>query len=192
MAACASGGVQPASVPLPEPPQMPFTAADVEFMTTMIPHHAQAVVMSRLAESRSSWEGLRVLAQRIIVAQQDEIALMRTWLADREQHVPAADATHHRHRVNGVEHDMLMPGMLSDEELARLEGARGAAFDRLYLTFMIRHHEGALTMVERLFGSYGAAQDETVFRFASDVFADQSSEIARMQAMLDSLPAEDG
>jgi uncharacterized protein (DUF305 family) len=193
-AGCSSATASPADARsravLPEPPLLPFSAADVEFMTSMIPHHAQAVVMGRLAAERSGRADVRVLAERIVVAQRDEIALMRTWLADRKQHVPAADATHHRHVMDGVEHDMLMPGMLTSAELAELERARGAEFDRLFLTFMIRHHEGAVAMVEKLFASYGAAQDEVVFRFASDVFADQTTEIDRMEKMLETLPAQ--
>jgi uncharacterized protein (DUF305 family) len=189
---CGTATARPAVTP-DRPPvvrPLPFSAADVEFMTSMIPHHAQAVVMAGLAETRSTRQDLRVLAQRIIVAQRDEIALMRMWLEDRGQSVPAADATHHRHRMNGVEHEVLMPGMLTEQELAQLEAARGAEFDRLFLTFMIRHHEGALTMVEQLFNSYGAAQDEVVFRFASDVFADQSTEIERMESILATILAD--
>ena len=86
--------------------------------------------------------------------------------------------------MNGMEHDMLMPGMLTDEQLAELDKARGETFDRLFLNAMIRHHQGAITMVEQLFASYGAAQDDVIFRFASDVVADQSTEIERMQKML--------
>ena len=91
--------------------------------------------------------------------------------------------------MNGMEHDMLMPGMMSDEQLAQLDKARGPEFDRLFLTFMIRHHEGALAMVEQLFGSYGAAQDDVIFKFSSDIVADQSTEIDRMQKMLEGPPA---
>jgi len=162
--------------------------ADVRFMSGMIPHHAQAVKIARWAETHTTRRDVQVLAARIVVAQRDEIELMQTWLRDRGQAVPAADATHARMVMGGMEHDMLMPGMLTDAELAQLDAARGAAFDRLFLVFMIRHHEGALTMVEELFGSQGAAQDEVVFRFASDVFADQTTEIDRMQKMLDVTP----
>ena len=86
--------------------------------------------------------------------------------------------------INGVTHEMLMPGMLSDEEMAALDRARGPEFDRLFLVGMIKHHQGAVDMVDVLFKAYGAAQDETVFKFASDVYADQSTEIARMNEML--------
>ena len=167
--------------------RLPASQADIEFMTGMIPHHAQAVLIAGWAPSHGASESLQRLAERIVVAQQDEIATMRTWLADRGQKVPAADATHMRMTMNGVEHDMLMPGMLTADELAQLDRARGTEFDRLFLTFMIKHHEGALSMIEKLFSSYGAAQDDVVFKFASDVSADQSTEIDRMQKMLDAL-----
>jgi uncharacterized protein (DUF305 family) len=165
--------------------QYGFTPADVEFMSGMVPHHAQAVLIAGwAAASHGAGSPVRILAERIVVAQQDEIALMRTWLRDRKQMVPDSNATHHRMTMDGVRHDMLMPGMLNAEELAQLDRARGTEFERLFLGFMIRHHEGALTMVEKLLGSPGAAQDEIVFKFASDVFADQSTEIDRMQKML--------
>lgn len=158
-------------------------------MSGMIPHHAQAVLIAGWAPSHDAGRSVRILAERIVVAQRDEIVLMQRWLRDRDEPVPAADATHFRMTMNGMEHDMLMPGMLTDAELAQLDRARSAEFDRLFLTFMIRHHEGALTMVDDLFGSYGAAQDEVVFRFASDVYADQTTEIDRMLLMLDDLAA---
>lgn len=166
----------------------PRSQADVDFMQGMIPHHAQAILISKWAPTHDASEGLQRFAERVVVAQGDEIALMRTWLADRGEFVPAEDATHHRMNMNGMQHDMLMPGMLSPEELAQLDKARGVEFDRLFLTFMIRHHQGAMDMVNKLFASDGAGQDETVFRLGSDIYADQSSEVRRMQAMLDALP----
>jgi uncharacterized protein (DUF305 family) len=90
-------------------------------------------------------------------------------------------------KMNGVEHDMLMPGMLTPEEMTALDKARGAEWDRLFLAGMIRHHEGAIKMVDDLFAAYGAMQDDDVYKFASDVYADQSTEIERMQKMLSSL-----
>jgi uncharacterized protein (DUF305 family) len=153
-------------------------------MSGMIPHHAQAVRMAGWAASHGARADLRILSERIVVAQRDEIALLQQWLRDRGEPAPDADATHMRMTMNGVEHDMLMPGMLTDAELAQLDRARGVEFDRLFLMFMIRHHEGALTMVDQLFASHGAAQDDIVFKFASDVYADQSTEIDRMQKML--------
>jgi uncharacterized protein (DUF305 family) len=153
-------------------------------MTGMIPHHAQAVKMARWAPSHGARSDVAVLCERIVVGQRDEINLMRTWLRDHGKPVPDTNATRMHMTMNGVEHDMLMPGMLTDAELAQLDSARGPDFDRLFLTYMIRHHQGAISMVNALFASQGAGQDETVFRFASDVFADQTTEIDRMTKML--------
>lgn len=165
---------------LPPGAHHPWTEADVRFMTAMIGHHAQAIRMARLAPGNGAGASVRTLAARIINAQEDEIAIIRQWLADRGQPVPDADdAAHH-----AAGHGPPMHGMLSAEQMARLEAARGAEFDQLFLTFMIQHHRGAVSMVSELFGSYGAGQDETVFKFASDVNVDQSTEIARMQGML--------
>jgi uncharacterized protein (DUF305 family) len=174
---------QPPAAALP-PGHYPHTNADVEFMSGMIPHHAQAVLIAGWVPERTERRDVRVLAERILVAQKDEIKLMQTWLDDRGLPVPAADATHHVMKHGDMEHKMLMPGMLTDEELARLKAARGPAFDRLFLEYMIKHHQGAITMVEELFKSPGAANDETVFRFASDVHADQNIEIHFMTQML--------
>jgi uncharacterized protein (DUF305 family) len=159
--------------------------ADVDFMAGMIPHHAQAVIMAGWAASHGAREDVRVLCERIVVGQGDEIALMQTWLSDRGLPVPDAKSTRHKMVMNGMEHEMLMPGMLTDEEMAALDKARGPEFDRLFLIGMIKHHQGAIDMVEVLLKSYGAAQDETVFKFANDVFADQSTEIDRMNKMLE-------
>jgi uncharacterized protein (DUF305 family) len=110
---------------------------------------------------------------------------MQTWLRDRGLPVPDAASTRMKMTMNGMEHEMLMPGMLSDEEMAALDRARGPEFDRLFLLGMIRHHQGAIDMVDVLFKAYGAAQDETVFKFANDVQADQTIEIDRMNQMLE-------
>jgi uncharacterized protein (DUF305 family) len=166
--------------------QLPYTDADVDFMSGMIPHHAQAVVMAGWAPSHGARKDVAVLCERIVVAQRDEIAMMQNWLRDRGQEVPDATSTRHKMKMNGMEHEMLMPGMLTDEEMAALDRARGPDFDRLFLTGMIKHHQGAIDMVNVLFKSYGAAQDEMVFKFASDVYADQSIEIDRMNEMLES------
>lgn len=181
LAAQGGGGTQPRTSQAPA-----VNEADVTFMSGMIPHHAQAVLIAGWAPSRAVRQDVRILSERIVVSQKDEIKLMQTWLDDRGLPVPDANATHHVMKMGDMEHKMLMPGMLTEAELAQLEKARGAEFDRLFLTFMIKHHEGALTMVDTLFASYGAAQDETVFRFASDVYADQQAEIERMQIMLSS------
>lgn len=156
-----------------------WTEADVRFMSGMIAHHAQAIEMARLAPTHGASPEVQRLAARVIGAQEDEIATMQAWLRDRGQPVPEPHA-HHGHGA-------LMPGMLTPEQLARLDQARGEEFDRLFLAFMIQHHRGAVEMVRELFGSYGAGQDETVFKFASDVNVDQETEIARMQRMLESL-----
>jgi uncharacterized protein (DUF305 family) len=181
--------IRPAGSGVPnEVGNYPHTAADVHFMSGMIPHHAQAVLIAGWAATHGASPSVRVLCERIVVAQRDEIATMRTWLRDRGLPAPDSNATHLRMKMNGMEHDMLMPGMLNAEELAQLDKARGVEFDRLFLTSMIRHHEGAISMVDELFASAGAGQDEVVFKFASDVYADQTTEIERMQKMLAAIP----
>jgi uncharacterized protein (DUF305 family) len=176
---------QPVDPPArPDLVRQPYSDADVEFISGMIPHHAQAVLFAGWAASHGARADIRVLCERMVVGQRDEIAFMRNWLRDRGETVPPADATHHRMKMNGVEHDMLMPGMLTPEELARLDQARGPEWDRLFLTYMIRHHEGAVKMVDVLFASYGAMQDDDVYKLATDIHADQNIEIERMQKML--------
>jgi uncharacterized protein (DUF305 family) len=114
--------------------------------------------------------------------------MMRRWLGERGQDVPDSMSTRHVMKMAGVNHEMLMPGMLTDEQMAALEQARGSAFDRLFLTGMIRHHQGAIDMVRELLSHGDAGHDETVFRFASDVDADQTAEIHKMQLMLETVP----
>lgn len=166
--------------------RFPYTAADVRFMSRMIGHHAQAVTIARWAPTQGASASVRTLAARIINSQQDEIATMQRWLSDRLQPVPDAQATDMTMNMHGAGHEM-MPGMLTDTQLAQLNAATGPEFDRLFLSLMIQHHRGAVSMVEALFGTYGAAQDETVFKFASDVNVDQITEIARMEKMLSAL-----
>jgi uncharacterized protein (DUF305 family) len=163
---------------------MPYTKADVDFVSGMIGHHAQAVLMAGWAPSHGASPSVQALCERIVVAQRDEITFMRNWLRDRGQEVPDATSTKHKMKMDGMEHDMLMPGMLTDEEMAALDKARGPEFDRLFLIGMIKHHQGAITMVNDLFAANGSMQDDDVYKFASDVFADQSTEIERMQQML--------
>jgi len=165
-----------------------YTPADVEFMAGMIPHHAQAIVMAEWCPTHAANRSLQALCERIVISQRDEIRMMRDWLGERGEVVPDSMATRHIMRMGDMVHEMLMPGMLTDEELATLEQARGNEFDRLFITGMIGHHFGAITMVENLFAQPGAAQEEVVFRFASDVLADQSSEIQRMQGLLETIP----
>jgi uncharacterized protein (DUF305 family) len=164
-----------------------WTPADAHFMSAMIHHHSQAVAMSRLAPTHAQSEQVKTLAARIINAQEGEIATMQQWLRDRDQPVPEATPGPMKMEMNGMQHDMLMPGMLTEAQMQQLEQAHGRDFDRLYLTYMIQHHRGATQMVTELFGTQGAAQDEAVFKFASDVNVDQTTEIARMQRMLAAL-----
>jgi len=185
--------------------RMRFTDADVAFVTGMISHHAQALVMSELAPTHGASPQVQTLAARIINAQQDEIALMQRWLEDRGQPVPrvkidglvltvdmttpSADAApdahsdHTAHMAHGAgEHHM--PGMLTQEQLEELAASFGPEFDRLFLTYMIGHHAGAVTMVDELLAVDGAGQDGAVFKLASDVQVDQITEIERMTQML--------
>lgn len=163
------------------------TAVDVAFMTGMIHHHAQAVLIAGWAPSHGASRSLQALCERIVVGQEDEIALAARWLRSRREPVPNPEPAHAMH---GMDHGMMMPGMLTPDQLSRLDLARGPDFDRLFLEYMIIHHQGAITMVDQLFGTPGAGQDETVFRFASDVYADQTTEIRRMQGMLADLSHE--
>ncbi len=175
-----------AQQPRASPPAV--TAADIRFMRDMIGHHQQAVEMSELVAARSRTPQLRILAERIAVSQADEIALMRQWLRAHADGRDAASqpATHEMRAHEG--HDssggVTMPGMSSARAMAALRAARGARFDRLFLEGMIRHHGGALTMVEQLLAAPGAAQESSINRFVSDVDADQRAEIARMRRML--------
>jgi uncharacterized protein (DUF305 family) len=167
----------------------PYTKADIEFMSGMISHHAQAVKMAQWAPTHGASKGLQTFAARIALAQTAEIGLMQTWLADRNQVVPDADPNGMKMKMDGMDmnHVMLMPGMLTEEQMKQLDAARGKEFDRLFLTFMIQHHNGAIQMVDKLLATDGAAQDEVVFKFSNDVQADQTTEIDRMQQMLDAL-----
>jgi len=162
----------------------PYTAADIQFMSGMISHHAQAIAMAKLAPTHNASASVGTLAARIINAQTDEINIMQTWLRDRRQPVPAADPKGMKMNMGGMEHMMLMPGMLSEEQMKQLEAARGPEFDRLFLTYMIQHHRGAVAMVDELFSHNGSALNEIVFKFAADVHVDQTTEIARMTQML--------
>jgi uncharacterized protein (DUF305 family) len=162
----------------------PYTTADIHFMTRMIGHHAQAIDMARWAPTHGASESIKVLAARIINAQRDEIVIMQRWLRDRQLPVPEAKAGPMTMQMNGMAHEMLMPGMLTDAQMQELDRARGLEFDRLFLQFMIQHHRGAVAMVKELFAADGSGQNEIVFKFASDVNTDQSTEIARMERML--------
>jgi uncharacterized protein (DUF305 family) len=179
--ACATPPRSAAALPEPSAPAAFANPADVRFMQTMIVHHAQALTMSELAPERTERNDLRLLAERIAVSQQDEIALMRAWLVAAGESVPDLEHAHHH---SGAHAHAAMPGMASDAELARLAAARGPTFDRLFLELMIRHHEGALVMVAELFETPGAAERSDVYRVAAEIDADQRAEIARMGALL--------
>jgi uncharacterized protein (DUF305 family) len=190
-----SAGVEPRATTTPAPRAASTAAtsrpapneADVNFMAGMIGHHAQALVMAGWAPSHGASAAIQTLAARIINAQKDEIATLQNWLRDRGLPVPEAKPGPMRMKMNGMEHDMLMPGMLTDEQMKELDMARGPEFDRLFLRDMIQHQQGAVEMVNELFATPGAAQEQSVFKLASDVSADQTTEIARMQKMLASL-----
>ncbi len=175
---------------------MNVSEADVDFMTGMIGHHAQALVMSAWAPTNGANPTIRTLAARIINAQKDEIRNMQMWLRDRDRPVPEVDEGGAMHMaegamqmMHGADHSMHMPGMLSPDQMQELEAAQGPSFDRLFLTYMIQHHQGAVTMVHDLFATDGAAQDDLIFKIASDIQVDQITEINRMKQMLDRLPA---
>ena len=170
--------------------RMNFTQADVDFMTNMIGHHAQALIMSDLAPKNDASPEIQVLAARIINAQKDEIATMQTWLRDRDQPVPEVHINGLNLMIHGVgdHHDhMDMQGMLTQEQLVELSEAKGEEFDRLFLTYMIEHHQGAVSMVKKLIATDGAVQDEGSFRLATDINVDQITEIERMKLMLRNL-----
>jgi uncharacterized protein (DUF305 family) len=184
-----------------------YSPDDVAFMTAMLHHHAQALVMARMAPTHGASPSLRTLAARIINSQKDEMALMIQWLRDRNEPVPDLDpsanagplagdhaghhpARHAHHDAPGetaaTDHAAMagMAGMLTPEQLRRLDEARGAEWDRLFLTYMIQHHQGAVIMVDELFATHGAGQGDAIFKIAADIGADQASEIDRMQRML--------
>jgi uncharacterized protein (DUF305 family) len=173
--------------------RLPYTKADIDFMSGMIHHHAQAIQISRWAPSHGASPAVVRLTERIINAQMDEIVTMQHWLRDRNQDPMTVDSTgsvtmkamdHSQHGGHSMATMASMPGMLSDAQLKELDAARGSEFDRLLLSFMMQHHRGAVSMVRTLLSSQGAGLDETVFKFAADVEVDQSTEIKRMLTML--------
>lgn len=174
----------------PDSTRFAYTEADVNFMSGMIGHHSQAIAMAKWAPTRAASQSIRTLTARIINAQQDEITLMSQWLRQHGQKVPEATPMGIKMNMDGMEHVMSMPGMLTEAQMKELEASTGKRYDELFLTFMIQHHQGALAMVKQLFGTPGAGQDETTFKLASDINADQETEIARMQKMLVQLKLE--
>lgn len=179
--------LSPAQVAAADSGRQPYSEADVHFAAGMIGHHAQAIVMAGWCPSHGARASLLPMCERIVVAQRDEIAIMQNWFRDQRLPVPVADPR--GMAMPGMDHVMLMPGMLSPEQMTRLEAARGPEFDRLFLTYMIQHHEGAVTMVDELLASNNAAQDYLIYKIASDVYADQTTEIERMNRMLAALPS---
>lgn len=179
VAGCSPAPPTPTPAPAATATRASADAEGVRFMRDMIVHHAQALELAALVRSRTEREDMHRLAERIEVSQADEVALMRQWLEARGA-AASGEHTHH--------HDPAMPGMLSAAEIAAVAEARGSDFERRFLDAMIRHHEGALTMVASLFESGGANRDVELFRFASDVDADQRAEIARMRRLLASFP----
>lgn len=169
----------------------PLSAKDIEFMQGMIMHHAQAVEMTALINERTTHTNLRSLGARISHSQAEEMKYMERWLQLRGEatsmpmpsmeHTPGMDMSKHQHQ-------MLMPGMLTKEQMDALKMARAAEFDRLFLTGMIQHHKGALTMVEELFNTAGSGQDSELFNFATEVDNGQRAEIKIMEALLGERP----
>ncbi len=191
LAVCAIGALQPTAASAQDPmagmnhgihivvpPGAPYVAADVEFMQGMIAHHAQAIVMSRMAEANGANPRLLKLANKIDQSQMPEILQMQGWLRYYKQVAP--DTSSWR--------TMTMDGMLNGQQLKELEAAKGVEFDRVFLTYMIMHHEGALKMVKDLFAAPRAGQEVDVGIFANDVVTAQTAEIGVMRQMLAALP----
>jgi uncharacterized protein (DUF305 family) len=165
-----------------------FTEADVAFVTAMIGHHTQALEMAALAPSHDAGSTVRTLAARIASGQEEEISRMRQWLLDRGRPAPEVMTMDGHTMVHGPGAEHAMPGMLTPEQMAQLRSARGAAFDLAFLRFMIQHHRGAVAMVDALLATDGAARHPALFKLASDIHADQTTEIARMERVLVTLP----
>ena len=167
----------------------PRSSADVQFMQGMIMHHAQAVEMTALIASHTENKDLRSLGARISSSQSDEIKFMKRWLAARED--PVSPAMPEMPGMDMSKEPMLMPGMLTPEQMEALKKAKGAEFDQLFLTGMIQHHNGALIMVKDLFDTAGSGQDAELFNFATDVDSGQRAEIRIMETMLGEKPLEE-
>lgn len=152
-----------------------YVEADVLFARDMLHHHAQALVMTGYVDDRTRNQDIRLIAERMEIGQTDEIALIERWLQERAEPVRDPDAAHDDHAG--------MPGLLTDAELAELEAARDGDFDRLFLEFMIRHHQGAVEMVTALYADSGA-QEQQIDTIAREIESDQNIEILRMQELL--------
>lgn len=171
----------------------PVAAKDVEFMQGMIHHHAQAVEMTALIEARTVNKELKLLGARISHSQAEEMRFMERWLALQGEPTvmsmpKAAGHDHHMPGMGMPSEPMLMPGMLTPKQMEKLRNAKGKEFDRLFLTGMIQHHEGALVMVKELFDTAGAGQEAEIFNFATDVDSGQRAEIGRMRTILGEKP----
>jgi uncharacterized protein (DUF305 family) len=167
----------------------PLSAKDVEFMQGMIMHHGQAVEMTALINDRTSNKDLRLLGARISHSQAEEMKFMERWLKIRGEptSMPMPEM-HHTPGMDMSKHQMLMPGMLTKDQMDALKEAKGAEFDTLFLKGMIQHHKGALVMVEELFNTAGSGQDSELFNFATDVDSGQRAEIRIMETMLSKKP----
>jgi uncharacterized protein (DUF305 family) len=182
-------GVTPAQQARDEIAHPKFTAAGVQFTSGMIAHHAQAIAMSDWAPTHGASPAIQSLAQRIIVSQTDEIKFMQDWLRARNQVVPPADPR--GYAMPGMSGPMLMPGMLTPEQMAALDRARGGEFDRLFLADMIMHHRGAIAMVHQLVESSQAGdEDDALMAYVANVAADQAAEVGRMARMLNGMGAD--
>ena len=164
----------------------PHSPADTQFMQNMIMHHAQAVEMTALIDSHTENKDLRTLGARISRSQADEIKFMKRWLTARDE--STSPPMHHMPGMDMSSHQMLMPGMLTEKQMAALRKAKGQEFDKLFLRGMIQHHNGALIMVKELFDNAGAGQDAELFNFVTDVDSGQRAEIRIMQTMLGEKP----
>lgn len=170
----------------------PRSAKDVEFMQGMIMHHAQAVEMTSFINSRTENREIRLIGARISQSQSDEMGFMKRWLENRGESVSMPEmkmdmkgmsmSSHRKHQ------EMMMPGMLTSKQMDALKNSKGVEFDRLFLSGMIQHHQGALEMVKQLFETAGAGQDAELFNFASDVDSGQRAEIKIMQTLLGEKP----
>jgi uncharacterized protein (DUF305 family) len=171
-----------------KPVDAKYTKADVEFMQDMIHHHAQIITLCDMAETHRASAQVLSFCKRAVVSQRDEIEIMTNWLRTRGERFPEPEG-HSHSLMEALEHSS-MPGMLSPMQMRQLNAQEGVEFDRLFLTNVIRHHEGALTMVKKLFASPGAGQGSEIFAYATGVDTDQRAEIERLKGMLAALPAK--
>ena len=183
----AAASISPAAAQAPQAPapsaQPRYTPADVRFMSGMIYHHAQAILIANWAKSHGASPSVQTLCDRIVASQTDEINLLSRWLATRGEPVPHPEPEHMMMPGMPMDSTHMMPGMLTTAQLSQLDSARGPDWDETFLRLMIQHHQGAITMVNQLFAASGG-EEESVYKMATGVFADQTTEIERMQRML--------